>query len=409
MTSQTMNLAIFCGAIFALMPTSHAIAQRDVQFEKITLTKNYYCDGVHFGDFNHDGQRDVVAGPFWYQGPDFKQRHKFYPAVALKPEASPSDSMFSFAYDFNGDGWDDILTLGRVHKHAAFWRENPRGKPGTWKKHFAFPFVRGESPQLVDIDGDGQSELIAHWENRWGWISPDPKTPAKPWTFFPISKQGDYNQFYHGEGMGDINGDGRQDLVINDGWFEQPSDKTLVPWPFHATKFGEKGGSQIYVYDVDHDGDNDVISALNGHGWGLAWFEQIDDSKPAKFRRHMIMGDRSAEEKYGVAFSQVHAIALADINGDGLQDIVTGKRRWAHGPQGDVEPNQAAVVYWFQLSRENGQVKYTPHKIDDDSGTGVQINATDVNGDGTTDVLTVSKLGTFLFLQKKGSSRKSGS
>lgn len=371
----------------------------DVKFRKVVLTDKYYCDGIHFGDFNRDGKRDIVAGPFWYEGPTFKACHEFYPAVPLDPAASPSDSMFSFVYDFNGDGWDDILTLGRVHKHPAYWRENPRGEKGPWRKHFVFERVRGESPIFEDVNGDGRPELLAHWDNRWGWIAPDWRNPKKPWAFHPVSKPGVYNQFYHGEGVGDLNGDGRRDILVNEGWWVHPATPAEVPWTFNKHRFGERGGAQMYAYDVDGDGDNDVISSLDGHGWGLSWFEQVKGGDGITFRPHPIMGDRSEEEKFGAAFSQVHALDLADMDGDGLLDIVTGKRRWAHGPNGDVEPNAPPVLYWFQLVRENGEVRFVPHQVDDSSGTGVQITAVDVNGNGATDILTVSKLGTFVFLQ----------
>jgi hypothetical protein len=121
---------------------------------------------------------------------------------------------------------------------------------------------------------------------------------------------------------------------------------------------------------------------------------------------HQLMGDRSEEKKYGVAFSQPHAIDLADIDGDGLKDIVIGKRRWAHGPTGDVEPGADPVVYWFQLIRKpNGTAAFKPRLIDNNSGVGVQVTAADVNGDGKTDVLTASKLGTFLFLNQGNPSK----
>lgn len=111
------------------------------------------------------------------------------------------------------------------------------------------------------------------------------------------------------------------------------------------------------------------------------------------------MGDRSQLDRFGVAFTQPHALALADVNGDGLADIITGKRRWAHGPDGDIEPAAPPVVYWFELRRDKNGVRYIPHKIDDQSGVGVQVLATDLNQDGRIDIATASKLGTFVFLQ----------
>ena len=102
--------------------------------------------------------------------------------------------------------------------------------------------------------------------------------------------------------------------------------------------------------------------------------------------------------------SLIDSLALADIDGDGLQDIVCGKRVWAHGPQGDVEPNADPVLYWFRLTRpRKGEVRFIPQLIDDRSGVGVQISVTDVNGDRRPDVLTASKLGTFVFLNRAAS------
>ena len=152
-----------------------------VRWQRRVLIADYYCDGVTVGDINRDGKPDVIAGPFWFAGPDFKARHAFYPAKPFERAASPTDSMFSYVHDFNGDGWPDILVLGRVHLHAANWYENP-GKGGAnavpWKKHFAFERVKGESPPFTDVDGDGKLELVAHWNGRWGCIRPDWKKPT---------------------------------------------------------------------------------------------------------------------------------------------------------------------------------------------------------------------------------------
>lgn len=404
------RLVALCVIAFGCLSTP-ALAAEPVRFEKIQLTDRYYCDGIASGDINSDGKPDIVAGPFWYAGPDFKTAHEFYPAVPLPPEPSPSDSMFSFVHDFSGDGKPDILVLGRVHKHQAFWYENPGNDEALWEKHFVFERVRGESPTLVDIDRDGSPELLTHWDGRWGFLSPVARKPKEPWQFSPIGPNEDWPQFYHGQGTGDVNGDGRLDVILNDGWYEQPerrSDPTdteqteAVDWPFHRDRFSkDRGGAQMFVDDVDADGDADVITSLHAHEWGLAWFEQYREGEAIRFREHLIMGDRATEKKYGVAFSQPHALDLADIDGDGLKDIVCGKRMWAHGPEGDVEPAADPVLYWFQLQHdESGKVSYIPHLIDSRSGVGVQVRAVDVNGDKRLDILTASKLGSFVFLQK---------
>lgn len=394
------------GAIWLLSATCQftTAGETTSAWQKLVLTDRYYCDGVTAADINLDGHVDVVAGPYWYAGPTFEAAHEFYPAVPLPPEESPSNSMFSFAHDFSGDGWTDILVLGRVHLHEAYWYENPgaeRVANDLWERHFAFERVRGESPTLVDLDGDGVPQLICHWENRWGWIEPALDDPYAPWTFRPIGPEREWEEFYHGEGVGDVNSDGRLNLVINDGWFEQPpSGSAASEWTFHELRFAEgRGGAQMFVDDLDADGDADVITALDAHGWGLGWFEQVGGDGEQSFNLHTIMGDRSKEGEFGVTFSQPHALEYVDINGDGHRDIIVGKRMWAHGPTGDVEPDAAPVVYWFEWTRDDaGDVRFIPHQIDDHSGVGVQIWVADVNADSRPDVLTASKLGTFVFL-----------
>ena len=90
------------------------------------------------------------------------------------------------------------------------------------------------------------------------------------------------------------------------------------------------------------------------------------------------------------------------MDGDGLKDIVTGKRFWAHGPTGDPEPNAAPVLYWFKLVRgADKSVDWLPFQIDNDSGIGTQVVAADANGDGLPDIVVGNKKGTFVHLHSK--------
>ena len=402
-----LPLSLLTGAFALAAPAA-------VSFEKRTLTSEYWCDGINAADVDGDGKVDVIAGPFWYAGPDFTTRHSFYEPVPQVLEANPTNSMFSFPHDFNGDGRVDILVLGRVLHHEAFWYENPGPaeavKTGArWKKHFVATRIFGESPLFTDVDGDGRPELISIFEKQWGWFTPDWSAPTKPWRFVAVTEKADFHHYYHGEGTGDVNGDGRIDLVLNEGWWEQPARGTPAgtPWRKHAFTFSaDRGGAQMLVFDVNGDGRNDVVTAKNAHGWGLSWFEQLRGAEGAiTFTEHRMMGTREEEQTFGVAFSQPHALTAADLDGDGLLDVITGKRRWAHGPKGDVEPMATPVNYAFLLRRGRAAggatAKFVPTLIDDASGLGTQVVAADVNGDAVPDVLTASKLGAFVFLTRR--------
>jgi hypothetical protein len=154
----------------------------------------------------------------------------------------------------------------------------------------------------------------------------------------------------------------------------------------------------MHVRDVNGDGRNDVITSLDAHGYGLAWFEQQSDGS---FIERVILNPQPDKDAAGASFSQLHAVAMADIDGDGLDDIVTGKRRWAHGINGDAEPNAPPVLYWFRLERDDrGGATFVPHLIDDDSGVGTQVTVADLNADGRPDIVVANKRGVFTFMQQ---------
>ncbi len=263
-----------------------------------------------------------------------------------------------------------------------------------------------ESPHVVDINGDGRPELIYNNDGpAMGYATYDPAKPDEPWMFHPVTpKEERFAQFTHGIGAGDINGDGRIDLVERQGWWEQPAvPKPGVPWNSIPSS-SPKPAAQMFVYDVDGDGLADVITAWDCHQYGLVWYQQIRDAAgEIAWQQHVILPPKPDLKSDALRISQMHGVDLVDINGDGLKDIVTGKRFWAHGPHGDAEPNAPAVLYWFELRRDKEKgVQFIPHQIDDDSGVGTQVTAVDLNGDGMPDVIVSNKKGTFVFLSKTG-------
>ena len=393
MTNQLLRIAMF---VFLAVPFAAAQEGSQIKWKKIVLSDKFYSEGANFGDFNHDGKMDVVAGPYWYKGPDFspEKRHEYMPVQSFKPDNDYSRNFFAFVYDFNGDGWDDILIIGFPGEDAS-WYENPKGKEGHWVRHKVFDAVDNESPTFGDLLGTGKPVILCSTGGRLGYVQPDWSDPAQPWTFHPISPKEDYQRFTHGLGFGDVNGDGKNDILVARGWYEQPATLEGDPlWKFHPANFGP-GGAQMYAYDVNGDGRPDVITSLAAHGYGLAWFEQQPDGS---FEQHLIMGSKPEDNPQGVKFSEPHAVDLIDINGDGLKDIVTGKRYFAHGSHGDVEPLAPAVLYWFELKRDNGNVQWIAHLIDDDSGVGTQVVAKRINGEKIPSIVVGNKKGTFVFV-----------
>jgi len=369
-------------------------------FKKITLSDKFTCEGAYWGDFNRDGKPDVVSGPFWYEGPDFQKRHEIRPPKEFDPK-SYSDNFLTFAGDFNGDGWADVLYVPWPGTDAS-WYENPAGKEGHWKQHAALKDVGNESPMWGDVNGDGRPELVYNVTGHLGYATYDPARPEEPWKFHPITPKGNYQKYTHGIGFGDVNGDGRVDLVESDCWWEQPAQpEPGKPWTRHPYKFAE-AGAQMLVYDVSGDGLADVIAAWHCHQYGLVWHEQVrSPAGEIGWKEHVILSPKPDLKSPALRISQLHALDLADFNGDGVMDFVTGKRFWAHGPAGDAEPGAPAVLYWFELRRDGQKgVQFIPHLIDDDSGVGTQVAAVDLNGDGVPDVIVGNKKGSFVFLSQ---------
>lgn len=380
------------------IPKAATLPRREA-FRTLQLSDQFYAEGAYYGDFNRDGKMDVVAGPFWFEGPDFAKRHEYRPTKVYDPK-DYSDNFLTYAGDFNGDGWPDILCVPFPGKDA-FWYENRAGKGGHWKEHLACTEVGNESPVWGDVTGDGRPELIYCIKGFLGYAGPDPARPYEPWKFNAVSTKNErYQQFLHGVGFGDLNGDKRMDIIEAVGWWEQPSaPQPGQPWIFHPFRFAD-AAAQMLVYDVNGDGRADVVTSWHCHLYGSVWWEQIpgQGAEPG-WKQHIILSPTPDVTTTVFRVTQMHALALADMNGDGLLDVVTGKRFWAHGPTGDKEPDAAAVIFWFELHRTaDGQVAFQPKLIDDNSGVGTQVAAVDLNGDRRPDVVVANKKGIFVHL-----------
>ena len=354
------------------------------------------------GDFNGDGKWDIVAGSYWYEGPGWKA-HKWR---ALEDKLDPQgkrhtvddkgkgyyDDFMNIPLDVDGDGLDDVVTCSWFSKRVD-WYRNTGKSAGMWPLTISDQGVNFESGDLVDIDGDGNArEILAHCKDtRWYEVGKK-QGGGRGLIKHVISPRG----LNFGGGVGDINNDGRPDIIRPDAWYEAPADPRKGKWKEHALALGslEDGKAehtpQILVYDVDADGLSDLVTS-SAHARGIFWYEQKRTASKISFVRHLI--DKS--------WSQAHSLALVDIDGDGDSDLVAGKRFYAHNG-GDPGAEEPVGVYWYELERGQN-AKWVKHVIsyDDGIGSALDIPVVDMDGDGDPDIVVTGKWGGPVLFENK--------
>jgi hypothetical protein len=390
MFRKRINLGCALSTVLCAIGLNAVAQQTSVSkdFKKTKISGDFISEGVAVADLNKDGKPDIIAGYYWFEAPSWK-KHEMAPSQVFDPQKEYSNSFLNLGMDVNQDGWEDVVIVDFPGK-PGFWFENPQNKPGEWRKHIIADSVGigNESPNFVDIDGDGRLEILCAdvAKKQIVWLQAPVKKGETKWSRFAMSKENvpGTERFSHGIGYGDLNKDGIKDVLITDGWFQGKADAKSGDWEFHPTNLGESC-SHMHVMDLNGDGKNDVISA-SAHALGVWWHEQVVDTKGRmQFASHLM----------SKTTSQTHASIMADLNGDGNVEMVTGKRYLAHHGHdpGDSDP---PILMYFELTP--GKAPYwKEHVIDHDSGSGLNIVVQDVNGDKKPDIVTANKYGVFLF------------
>lgn len=383
---KLVPLALLLSSAFA----PQALAQHPIKFDVklLTVDSNEGCD---VADFDGDGKLDVSAGRNWYRNGDWTPR----PLRLIEDRNGYVRSNGEWAYDINGDGHTDVVSMD-FFEGSVNWYENP-GPDGLakgllWTKHVLADTGYGtnEASYLVDVTGDAKPEWVSDQWNKtnplmiWSFGAGEDNKPILTGHLVGASTG-------HGIGFGDLNNDGRNDILVGTGWYECPEGDALNQrWKFHQV-WEIQGACPMIIHDVDGDGVNDVIVS-NAHNFGIHLWRGLGkgDDGEQKFEETLI--DDS--------FSQAHCLHLADLDGDGQQEIVTGKRVRAHngGDPGGKEPPIMRYYVW------NAKAKaYEGHTINSgEVGIGLQIRTADVDADGDLDIVVAGKDGTqILFSQLK--------
>lgn len=374
MLRSAITLLALCTIFAASRPV-------DIPFEKVALDLGAN-EAAAIVDLNRDGKLDIVSGENWYPGPDFKKL-KFRD---LPFTNNYIDNFSDLAADYDGDGYIDLVHVSWFSKTIAFWK-NPGRTRIAWH---AEPLQEGfnvEFAFLVDIDNDGKAmEILPQFGNREAPLSWYEFAGGK-WRRHEVNTQ----SYGHGIGAGDLNGDGRTDILTPRGWFEAPADPRAGKWTFHADWEDKKPEALgfMHVADIDGDGRNDIVTSM-AHDYGIFWLQNDGEGKWTK----RVIDD---------AWSQGHALTFVDLNGDGKKDILTGKRFMAHNGRdpGEKEP---LGIYWYEYRTMAGGkgVEWVRHVVDYSTrtGGGMQLPVADIDGDGDLDFVAPGKSGLFLFVNK---------
>ncbi|MGA2622094.1 MAG: VCBS repeat-containing protein [Thermoguttaceae bacterium] len=369
------------------------VSARGVKFVKHRIG-NFRSEALGVADFNGDGKLDIVAGDYLYLAPEFKplKIRSIKGKVDEQGKGYFNDFM-NAPVDVEGKGRPGIVSVDWFSQSIYYYR-NTLGEPGDWPETKIDTSDNYESGELVDLEGKGKANIILPHTRETVWFEVGVKDGKPGFIKHVVSAI----KMEFGAGVGDINGDGRPDIIRPNAWFEAPTDIRNGQWKEHPLSLGDKGGHiahtpQILVYDVNGDGLNDIITS-NAHGYGIFWYEQIRDGEKISWKQHTIDD----------TWTQAHSLALADLDGCGVPELITGKRFMAHNGGDPDEYGKLGLYYYKLIRKPDKTVEWQKHVIsyDEGIGAGLEIWTGDFRGSGAIDIIVTGKFGGPVWFENKG-------
>ncbi len=359
-------------SILTLLLLAGALGAKDPLFLLHEVDKEN-SESVSVMDMDRDGKPDVLSGRFWYRAPDWAKTEFLEPRLGR-----PTTNCMELVIDVNQDGFPDLVATN-WDKTGIWYYENPKQPGAPWKGVKILDTVTIEGIVKVDIDGDGTPDLLpSHWTDQpVYWV----QIKNGKFTRRPVGPNG----AGHGMGYADIDGDGKKDIITARGWHRQINIEK-DQWEFHPDFQIEEGSLPLLTYDLNGDKLTDVIYG-EAHRYGLFWLEQKMTNGMRSWVNHVI------DDTY----SQIHVIALADINGDGRLELIAGKRYRAHDNADPGAFDPISINYYtIEAGKEPRFTRY-PIAFNSIAGAGMQVEILDLDGDGDLDLVFAGKSGQYWF------------